>query len=1222
VSSSDSLAVGTLYQGLRVRDLLSENQLGALYLADHDEHGRVLLRVVKRRVIEGPDELAQVEQDLARLAKVVHRNVARVLHGEENEGEFFYVLEALGTSTLLDLARHCRPFYEREVIWLGRGVSAGLAALHESGLFHGGLLPSAVAVSHHGPIVIDLGWRDRIGSGERYTTEVSQQLDLQALRQLLVFSTSPTGDPQPFSPKLQDLLDRLAPGAPNPFHSAREVSAAFKSHAQRLGLPDPMAPDSLQRLLERYEGVPAPLDASQEGIGLGGGSKLSLPTPTLVPRGMAPLDPGESMDLEHTISDEGPPLTKTGDSSPLSGVSDEALASSESRLGEVSSSLATAGLLASQASDLSTASEATRDTAAYARGMVDSFDPPSVERGAIPVSESQEIEGSAESGRSERGLAPALGEFGPYRLIDELEAGRVSTLFLASHPERTQSLEVRVFLPGLLGEDAPRKRFLRLTQAAKALQHPRVARVVDGGYVQDWAYVVGEQVSGATLREHLKEDERERARAPAIVADALRALEHAHGMGVVHGNIRPSALRIGTDQVTRIVGFGVPRLGKKGRPRPSPYTAPEHREGEGADEAGDIYAMGVMLYQALTGSRPSDASGGPLTGSPPPPSVLCPALPLALDAIVLTAIAEDPAQRYPSAGSFAEDLEHLAGTPRHARPLGGKQRVGRWLAKRGGGVALVGLLAAGVLTVLSGVGAASLLGLRGTTSGGPSAQGSPTQSPGSGSPRPSPTVPGSPVPGSERLKLARLQVERDGYKRQRDSLQGEHRRLEAAHAKLEEELQKAREKAERIQSGQEHERADQVQRLVELGDALMDGGRPRLAERAHRQALAISPNHAGAKAGVRRARQAPGGGTANSDVRARRHMSRAKQHLAGSRFAEARSELLQAHRLGSAEARSLLDRAQEGLLQARMTKRDHDRQVVRRERAAELVAEARRLSDPGRAQARYLEALALDPTSQGARQGLARATPKVAAPANATNERRRDVALQAAEHHASKGRVLYRQLEQDQALDSYFQALHHCSRADALDPRMPIAGKETRRVAAELAAILREDGQANFANQLLRFYGVDPKNAPRVALPLDPHLVVEEADRTSIRRAFGGVVRFEPTRVFDKLRRSIAKKGDRYRIKILVRSKIKPGFPPKVMATGLWIRLEDRQRKTLGAPRRIEFEGGPYWRIVRVDSRGRMIRPFTRSSMLKAEPYVEKARQAVREMLATTKGRK
>ena len=91
--------------------------------------------------------------------------------------------------------------------------------------------------------------------------------------------------------------------------------------------------------------------------------------------------------------------------------------------------------------------------------------------------------------------------------------------------------------------------------------------------------------------------------------------------------------------------------------------------------------------------------------------------------------------------------------------------------------------------------------------------------------------------------------------------------------------------------------------------------------------------------------------------------------------------------------------------------------------------------------------------------------------------------------------------------------------------------------------------------------------------PSDPHLVVEEAERTSIRRAFGGVVRFEPTRAFDSLRAWVRKESPGSRIRIQVKSAIQPGFPPKVLAKGLWIRLEDRERnvqeleaKVLGWP--------------------------------------------------------
>ncbi|MGE0708292.1 MAG: protein kinase [Planctomycetota bacterium] len=1228
MSSSDSLAVGTLYQGLRIRLLLSANELGALYLADDLQHGPVFLRVVRRSVIRGAEDMAQVEEDLARLEQVVHRNVARVIRGEEDEGEFFYVLEALGTSTLLDLARHCRPFYEREVVWLGRGISAGLAALHEAGLWHGGLLPSAVVVSHHGPIVVDLGWRDRIGSGERYSTEVCQQLDLQALRQVLVFSTSPAGDPQPFSPRIEELLARLAPGSAEPFASAREVAEAFREQAQRMGLPDPMAPESLQRLLERFEGVPGPtLDASQEGSPLGAPSGLG---PARRLDGSQPLDPGESIDLEVSVADGAPlrarpPSSRAPSAPPLdAGASGSGLGESEDALASGTGSSAPSGRARGLGSRAPTASasfvseeseETRRDTLAYARGMIEEFnDPPSVERGALPSV--PDLGGSAESGRSERGLAPPLGAFGPFQLLDERAAEPDGTTFLASHPDHSSSLLVHVLLPGVLADDTARKRFSRQAQAAEALQHPQLARVVASGTEGEFSYLASEEVAGRPLRQVLAADGgRERARAPELVASALRALESAHGMGVVHGNLSPDCLWVGDDGRVRVSGFGRPRAGKKGRARVTAYTAPEQRSGDASEEAGDLYAMGAVLYEALTGKLPGEARGGPLLGSPPPPSALTRDLPRALDAITLTALAEDPQARYPGAGTFADDLEHLAATPRHARPLTGRQALGRWLAQRGGLAMLAGLSLAAGITLLAGVGAARVLGLdgpRGATPG-PAHAGSPSPSA-----RPEPD-------------RAALVGERDELRRERDALSGERERLEREQAKLREDL-------ERLEGGRAHERADQAQRLVELGAALLAGGKPELAEQAYRQALALAPKLEGARRGLDEARRAPRGaqgpGERDRAAQARRHLEAGQDHLAGDRFAEARSELLQAFALGAAEARPLLDRAQAGLVDERLRELDAERRAARQRRAATLVAEAAGLED-GAARARLLQALALDPESAPAREALAARTAPPPAPQPAAsprpkpgpdaeaNERRRELALEAGEKHAARARAAYtEQRDLDEVIDAYFQALHHFARADALDPRMPTAGDATKRAAAELAAILREDGEVSFANQLLRFYDVDPVHGPQTAPPADPHLVVEEAERTSIRRAFGGVVRFEATHDFDALRAWVESQGDRFRIRVQVKSSIQPGFPPKVLATGLWVRLEDHQQKTITPPRRVDFSGGPYPRIVRVDGRGRILRPFSRASTLDPAPYVKEVEDLAKELLSAAKGKK
>ena len=1192
MTSSDALSVGQVYQGLRVVDVLNENELGSLYLANSSEHGQIFLRVVRRRVIEGAEELEQVEDALSRLEGLVHRNVARVLGGEENEGDFYYLLEAQSATTLFDLASHCRPFYEREVIWLGRGVSAGLAALHEAGLFHGGLLPSAVLIGHHGPIVLDLGWRDRFGGGG---LEVCKRLDLTALRRLLVFSTSPKGGSPAFSPKLRRLLDRLGPDASDPFGSSREVAAAFKEQAQRLGLPDPMAPDSLQRLLERYEGAaPAP-DASQEGAAFapsGSGVVPTVPRPPKMP--LQPLDPGESQDLDTSQSD--------GEALPLA----PAPASSALESGPPTES---DDLGASRGSEFGLASEEVRrDTMEYARGMLDEYpaDPPSVEGGALPrVSDSYSLEGGEASGRSEEGSAPGLGPFGAFTLLEELRAARHSTLFLAERREGGRPLLLRVFLPGALPDEGARRRFLRGANAAEALQHPNLARVLDSGQVDEWVYLASELVGGQSLREALAREARLGARAPALIAAALRGLEHAHGMGVVHGGLSPDTVRVSEEGRAVLVDFGVPWVGKGGRPLPPTAYNPDPE----AAEAGDVRALAVVLYEALTGSLPDEARGGLFAGSPPPPSVLTSGSPASLDAILLSALAGD----YPGPGALAEDLEHLAGgAPRHARPLSFGRRVGRWLARRGSAVALLGVLLAGALTVLAGVGAADLLGLArpglGRAAAAPSAA-------------PSAGAQGSPAARPSAALPEALGEARAVWQRQRGELEAEARRLRAERAQLQRDLNEARGESDRLRSGLEHERRDQSQRLVELGESLLAAGNPRLAAGAFRQAQALIADHPGARSGLARAARAPaGGGSADERARrerAERHLREGRRHLSGQRFAEARSELLQAYAGGADEARPLLDQAQAGLLTARQEESTRRRRERNAARALELVQQAQSSQDPAEARARYLEALGLDPQNEAARAALSELPrPAPSAKPPPANAERRELALEAGQRHARRGRDLYtKERDLDAALDAYFQALHHYSRADAYDPRLPTAGAETERTVQELGAILRDDGQVAFANALYRFYGLDPKRAPAQRPPSDPHLVVEEAERTSIRRAFGGVVRFEPTRAFDSLRAWIRKEAPGSRIRIQVKSAIQPGFPPKVLAKGLWIRVEDRERKTISAPRRLEFEGGPYFRIVRVDSRGRVVLPFDRASTFEAGPYVEEAREIAKDLL-------
>ena len=1172
------LAPGSSYRGLVVGEVVSRSGVGVLYLARDAAGAPCYLRVLDAARVD-TDELIVAKADLAKLRGVVHRNVARVLGGEVVSGELHYTLEAQGQGTLLDLVRGGRPLEEAELVWLGRGLSAGLSALHAAGLHHGGLTPSAVIVTLHGPILVDLAWADRLGSAEQLPLDQAKRADLAGVRELLSFAASPGGgaDPAQRWPRLGQVLERLSLAAREPFADAHEAAAAFRELAQRLRLPDPIAPASLRARLDASERDPLEASREQDPLAL----SREGATPLVEARDLSPLmasaapeDSGEDFD-----SAEGLGLASASDVTALGGPPS----------------------FASTESDLMASEERQRDTLAYARAALAEADEEerAEERRELresgPQRDLRDAEEDSESSRADRGEAPPLGPFGDYELVRELEAFPNRTRFVATHPDQPRGVVVEVLVPAALPDDASRRRFLRGAESAQAAQVEGIARVLDAGVVEPWCYLACEQISSPTLAALSSEDQDLGGRAPALIAHLLRLLEEAHHQGVVHGSLEPEAIHVDARGALRLSGFGFARLPQRARLAKRYYSD----DAEERDEAGDLVACGRILYEALTGRHPSEAPSGLALPAPPPPSLLCPDLPPALDAILATALAEEGG--YASAGDFAHDLEHLARAPRFARPLEGKTRFGLALARHGLLLFLLGGLAAGG-SVLAGVGAASLV-----------------QSEAPQAPQPAPSL--DPAPASTALQAR---------------LQGEVERLERASAQQGQALTRAEAEVAALRAETSQAQAAAALRLVRLGEAQLAAGAPEAAERAFASALELSPGHAQAQAGLSRARAArrraesapsptPLPRSPALDPAAQAALREGTELLAAGRFERARQELLKALGGGETEALPLLERLPRELASAAQRARASEAQALRAQARSYLDAE-----DYAAAEARYTDALALEPAHPEARSGLRAAllggASRGPAPSAAADEgaaaRRRRASLEAAERHAARGRRLYAsEGDYEGAIDAYFQSLHHYGRADALDPQMPSAGEATQRLLGEFVAILRREGEASFAALLLRFYGLEPARVPLLEPPLDEHLVVEEADALQIRRTYGGAVRFVPERRFAPLRAWLKEQGDRYRIQIQVLTRIGPEQPPQLYARGLSLRLEDREARTLSAPLKFEFEGGPYQRIVRVDARGRQVLPWDRSHPLDAEAYADQLIRAAKELVQARQAR-
>jgi serine/threonine protein kinase len=299
-----------------------------------------------------------------------------------------------------------------------------------------------------------------------------------------------------------------------------------------------------------------------------------------------------------------------------------------------------------------------------------------------------------------------------------LGSGSRATVYLAFDPDLEREVAMKVPNPRTVTGKKAVARFLGEARALARLRHPGIVAVFEAGRIDEVPYLATDYIAGRTLREALEGGPFDFARAALIAADLAEALDYAHGAGVVHRDVKPANVLIGTGGAVHLTDFGLAhRLdaalrGRAGVLFGTPaYVAPEQASGEDevALPASDQYSLGIVLYEMLCGRPPF--LGPPALvlyaasrDDPAPPRAYRPGLPRALERICLKAMARRPADRYPSCGALADDLRGwLRGQP--ALSSGSLDRAVRWIRQRpavalSSALALLGLAASTVLAAL------------------------------------------------------------------------------------------------------------------------------------------------------------------------------------------------------------------------------------------------------------------------------------------------------------------------------------------------------------------------------------------------------------------------------------------------------------------------------------------------------------------------------------------
>ena len=271
-------------------------------------------------------------------------------------------------------------------------------------------------------------------------------------------------------------------------------------------------------------------------------------------------------------------------------------------------------------------------------------------------------------------LAGLPREIGKYRLDAVLGRGAMGVVYRAYDPmiERTLALKtVRAESGDAADARELLQRFRTEAKAAGRLMHPNIVAVYEYGELDDLAYIAMEFVEGKALSDLVGARPCPLPQVLGWMDDVLAALAYAHAHGVVHRDIKPANLLVTREGRVKVGDFGIARIDSSTLTRtgamlgtPS-HMSPEQLRGDPIDGRSDLFSAGVVLYQLLTGQRPFAGATAAvmqqiLTHTPPPPSRLNPALPSALDAVVMCALSKAPDARFADALAFQHALSAAA----------------------------------------------------------------------------------------------------------------------------------------------------------------------------------------------------------------------------------------------------------------------------------------------------------------------------------------------------------------------------------------------------------------------------------------------------------------------------------------------------------------------------------------------------------------------------------